>query len=108
MCEGVPAETECYTGRVKRDRRNPTTHAQRLKSAPRSPFDRRHLLVGLVFLVAFFTYSNSFRAPFLMDNAEILSDTRIHQATPENIDRIFHQSYHQSTLSGLYRPLTLL
>src|SRR4051794_25733072 len=103
-----PHGTGCYTGRVKRDRPIPTTRSQPSKAAPRPPFDRRHLLLGVVLLAALFTYSNSFRAPFLMDNAEILSDTRIHQATPDNVDGIFHQSYHQSTLSGLYRPLTLL
>jgi hypothetical protein len=93
---------------VKRDKRTPAAKVQTAKPPIRAPWDRRHLLVGIVLLLALVTYSNSFRAPFLMDNAEIPSDTRLHQASSDNVDRIIHGSYHQAMLSGLYRPLTLL
>lgn len=90
---------------VKRDKRNVTkTPVVRAKA----PIDRRHALLGLVILLALFTYSNSFRAPFLLDNAEILNDTRVQSATSENVGRILRGPYHQTILTGLYRPLTSL
>ena len=73
---------------MKRDKRKAGNLAAIEKPAGaklpvRPPIDRRHALVGIVLLLALFTYSNSFRAPFLMDNAEIPSDTRLHQGTSE-------------------------
>lgn len=92
---------------VKRDRKKP----EKLAAPPpraRKPIDRRHALIGVVILIALFTYGNSFRAPFLMDNSEIQSDTRIREATFANVKRIFTGSYHQASLTGLYRPFTSL
>src|SRR4051794_24884683 len=76
----------CYTCRVKRDKRNagflPGAANPLGVTPPRQPpIYRRHALLGLILLLAALTYSNSFRAPFLMDNAEILNDTRLHSAT---------------------------
>ncbi len=70
---------------------------------------RRHVLLFGVIALALLTYSNSFHAPFLLDNNEvILQDTRVHAATAENFDRILGSPYYQSILAGLYRPLTTL
>lgn len=93
---------------VKRDKKRPEKVVAAAPPRARTPFDRRHALLGVVILIALFTYANSFRAPFLMDNAEILNDTRLHAATSENVDRILKGPYYQSVISGLYRPFTSL
>jgi hypothetical protein len=93
---------------VKRDKRKPEKAANTAPPRARFHFDPRHALLGVVLLLALMTYSNSFHAPFLMDNSEILNDTRVHAATADNVQRIFTGGYHQSTLTGLYRPLTSL
>ena len=108
-----PRSAGCHTCRVKRDKRKsgnlPAGSKPGAVKLPfRPPIDRRHALVGVVILLALFTYSNSFRAPFLMDNAEILSDTRLHSATSANIARIVNGPYHQAIITNLYRPLTSL
>uniref|UniRef100_Q024D1 Uncharacterized protein n=1 Tax=Solibacter usitatus (strain Ellin6076) TaxID=234267 RepID=Q024D1_SOLUE len=70
---------------------------------------KRALLVGAVIGFAFFAYSNSFNAPFLLDNDPIiLKDARIKAVTGEHIHRIFHEEYWPTGLSGLYRPVTTL
>jgi tetratricopeptide (TPR) repeat protein len=54
------------------------------------------------------SYSNSFKADFLLDNEPaILQDVRVHAATPQNINRILNEGYwfHRPN-SGLYRPVT--
>ncbi len=70
---------------------------------------KRALLVTAVIGFAFFAYSNSFNAPFLLDNDPIiLKDARIKAVTAEHIQRIFHEEYWPTGLSGLYRPVTTL
>jgi tetratricopeptide (TPR) repeat protein len=70
----------------------------------------RHILAGLALVVAaLFAYSNSFHAPFLLDNEEIiLKDPRIHAASPVQLHRILTQQYWETAPTGLYRPLTTL
>jgi hypothetical protein len=62
-------------------------------------------LIGLTFLA----YANSFHAPFLLDNADvILKDARVHAVTPVQLHRILTQEYWETANDGLYRPLTTL
>jgi tetratricopeptide (TPR) repeat protein len=53
-------------------------------------------------------YSNSFQAGLVFDNSPlILQDARIKAVTPQNLRLILTEDYwHNSTASGLYRPLT--
>jgi tetratricopeptide (TPR) repeat protein len=53
-------------------------------------------------------YSNSFQAGLVFDNAAVISqDSRIRAVTPQNLRLILTGQYwHDSTTSGLYRPLT--
>ena len=67
------------------------------------------LLLAAVIGFAFVAYSNSFRAPFLLDNDEIiLQDVRIHAVTPVQLHRILTQQYWATANTGLYRPLITL
>src|SRR3954452_4636924 len=61
-------------------------------------------------LLTLLAYSNSFGAGFALDNRGlILEDTRIREATPENLALIFQHTYWWPYgESGLYRPLTTL
>ena len=76
----------------------------------RAPVGLRHLLplacaIGFALLV----YSNSFSAPFLFDNNEIiLQDTRVHALTAEHLRAILAGPYWEIRLINLYRPLTTL
>jgi protein O-mannosyl-transferase len=98
----------CYTGRVKRDRRKPVPAL----ATPQTPrFDSRRLTVHApilaVILLALLAYGNSFHAPLLLDNEEIiLNDTRVHAYTSDNVSRIFGSPYYEATVANLYRPLT--
>ena len=57
--------------------------------------------------MAFCAYSNSFHAPFLLDNDPIiLQDQRLRAATGEHVQRILHGEYWPLGTSSLYRPLT--
>ena len=68
---------------------------------------RRALLVSAVIGFAFCAYSNSFNAPFLLDNDPIiLKDARIRAATSDHVQRILNEEYWPLGMSGLYRPLT--
>src|SRR5947207_147084 len=65
------------------------------------------LLVGAVICAALSAYSNSFRAPFLLDNDPmILQDNRIRSVTSEHIHRIVTQQYWATHITRLYRPVT--
>ena len=67
------------------------------------------LLVAAVIGFALLAYSNSFDAPFLYDNNDIiLKDTRVHAVTAEHIRRILAGPYWETILINLYRPLTTL
>ena len=61
-------------------------------------------------LLTLLAYSNSFGAGFALDNRGlILEDTRIREASPENLALIFEHTYWWPYgESGLYRPLTTL
>jgi tetratricopeptide (TPR) repeat protein len=66
------------------------------------------LLAALLVLV-FLAYSNSFGAPFLLDNEEIiLHDARVHTVSSVQLHRILTQQYWETATTGLYRPLTTL
>ena len=70
---------------------------------------RRHAVPLLVlWSLALLAYANSFRAGLVLDNASVIGqDTRIRQATAENVQLILNQSYwYKSGISSLYRPLT--
>jgi len=70
---------------------------------------RHALLLSAVLAVTLLAYSNSFRAPFLVDNDEIvLQDTRVHEVTPAHVRRILTEQYWETSNTGLYRPLTTL
>jgi tetratricopeptide (TPR) repeat protein len=96
---------------VKRDKRKAGKELGR-QAKSRKTMQRelaRHALLLGVILLAMLAYSNSFHAPFLLDNNEtILLDTRVHAATSENLDAILGRPYYQAILAGLYRPLTTL
>jgi tetratricopeptide (TPR) repeat protein len=107
----VVLNCQCYTGKVKREKRRvaaaPVGKIKAKERAPRpSP---QHALIFGVIALALLAYSNSFHAPFLLDNAEaILKDTRVHAATGANVARILGKPYAEAALTGLYRPLSSL
>lgn len=69
----------------------------------------KHLVTGVALgILTLLAYSNSFNAGFVKDSKFIiLDDSRVHQATSENIDLIFHHTYWWPQIeTGLYRPVT--
>ena len=101
-------ETAGKSGRRVKDRRRTEAATPALANLG-SPAMKRALLVVAVIGFALFAYSNSFQAPFLLDNDPIiLKDARIKAVTGEHIHRIFHEEYWPTGLSGLYRPVTTL
>jgi len=93
---------------VKRDQRKAARPEPKVPSKP-DAWQRYsvHAPLLAVILIALAAYSNTFQAPFLLDNKDsILQDTRVHADTSENLSRIFRTPYHQTLLSGLYRPVT--
>ena len=74
---------------------------------PKPP--RHALLLAAIIAFIFFAYSNSFHAPLLFDNDQvILRDTRVQAVTSDHIRRILTHSYWETNPTGLYRPLTTL
>src|SRR5439155_13005750 len=70
---------------------------------------RHALLVAAIIGFIFCAYSNSFDAPFLVDNdAIILRDARVHSVTSDHIRGILTDQYWPLAVAGLYRPLTTL
>ena len=54
-------------------------------------------------------YSNSFQAGLVFDNSTVIGqDSRIRQATRQNVASILTSGYRPETADGLYRPLTTL
>lgn len=95
---------------MKREQRKAAKAHKKIEPQPRdwSRLTAHAPLLGVI-LIALIAYSNSFYAPFLLDNDEaILRDTRVHAATPENVSRILSSPYNETLLSGLYRPVTTL
>lgn len=73
------------------------------------PAVKHALLPAAIIAFTFFAYVNSFRAPLILDNNEIiLKDARVHTVTPVQIHRILTQQYWETANTGLYRPLTTL
>lgn len=73
------------------------------------PAVRNAVLLAVVIGCTWFAYSNSFHAPFLLDNDGIvLQDTRVHAATAVAIHRILTGQYWPTANNGLYRPLDTL
>ena len=88
-----------------KNRRRPETAAT--LSIVKSPARKRALLVSAVIGFACCAYSNSFNAPFLLDNDPIvLKDARIRAVTSAHLKRIVSEEYWPLGMSGLYRPLT--
>src|ERR1700679_2563336 len=59
--------------------------------------------------IALLAYANSFETGFVLDNAVLLKEGQIHEATRQNIGLILQHTYWWPTgESGLYRPLTIL
>ena len=73
------------------------------------PAVQHALLLAVVIGGALAAYANSFHAPFLLDNEEvILEDARVHAATPEHVQQILTDRYWAINNTGLYRPLPTL
>jgi len=74
------------------------------------PIVRRHAtLLATAIVLAWLAYSNSFRAPLILDNAEVIEkDARVHSTSPVQLHRILTQQYWETANTGLYRPLTTL
>jgi hypothetical protein len=71
----------------------------------------RHMLAGAALcVVTLVAYSNSFHGGFVLDSRSvILLDTRIREATADNLGLIFQRTYWWPTAEvGLYRPATTL
>src|SRR6266852_4191730 len=75
----------------------------------KSPAMKHALLVAAIIGFTFCAYSNSFDAPFLVDNDPIiLKDLRIQSVTSGHIHRILTDQYWPLAVAGLYRPLTTM
>jgi protein O-mannosyl-transferase len=107
-CPAAQFARDVINSKVKRDQRKAARPQPKIQ--PKSDLWQRysvHAPLLAVILVALAAYSNSFHGPFLLDNKEaMLQDTRVHTNTGDNVARIFRTPYHQTLLSGLYRPVT--
>jgi protein O-mannosyl-transferase len=105
---GTHFERDVINSKVKRDQRKAARPQPKIQ--PKTDAWRRysvHAPLLAVILIALAAYSNSFHAPLLLDNKDsILQDTRVHVNSGDNLSRIFQTPYHQTLLSGLYRPVT--
>ena len=75
-----------------------------------APRLRQWLVVPALCAVTLLAYSNSFSAGFAFDNnGLLLQDSRLREATAQNLGLIFHRTYWWPYgESGLYRPITTL
>jgi len=88
-------------------RRTPPEAPPRPARSPLLP----HLPAALALcLLALLAYSNSFHDGYTLDSNQLLrADTRIQQATSQNVDQILQHTYWWPYgESGLYRPLATL
>ena len=108
-CIGPPS-LKSNEGKARETKARAGFEPEREQSASRKNAARSSILQALertlplaaVIGFTFLAYSNSFRAPFLMDNDElILKDTRVHAVTPDHIQRILTQPYWEIKLTGL-------
>ena len=69
----------------------------------------RWVFYALLCGIAFIAYANSFGLGFALDGrSKVLTDSRVHAATSENIDRILTKDYWwPEAVDRLYRPVTL-
>src|SRR5580704_11302136 len=99
-------------GRKKRQRTaNPVLPPTEAAAARPKPLLLKHfVLCAALGVLTLLAYSDSFHAGFVHDNRYlILTDSRVHQATSENIDAILQHSYWWPNVeAGLYRPVTTL
>lgn len=104
----------CNNHRMGRKRRRRTDIAVPTVSippeAPKPPRLKHVLICAALGVVTLLAYSNSFHGGFVIDSRYIiLKDTRLQQATAENVNLIFQHTYWWPTNeSGLYRPATTL
>ena len=96
---------------MSRPRRAASKPAAYRKTSParRAAWHQHAAILAAIIFYTLLAYSNSYRAGFLVDNREIiLEDSRVHQATAENLSRILNGPYWANNYAGLYRPLTTL
>jgi hypothetical protein len=96
--------------RKSRQSNTPVTSAP-LPLKPAKPAWLTHVLVAAALcLVTLLAYSNSFHAGFVRDSRPlILTDSRVHEATAENVNLIFGHTYWWPQFeTALYRPITTL
>ncbi|HEY4837079.1 MAG TPA: hypothetical protein VIH72_00640, partial [Candidatus Acidoferrales bacterium] len=77
---------------------------------PKSPFLKHLVICAALGVLTFLAYSDSFHAGFVHDNRYIiLADSRVREASSENINSILEHSYWWPNFeTGLYRPVTTL
>lgn len=101
-------------GRKKKNQK-PAKHAPSVANEPEKsikdpaiPWLKHALVAGVLILITFAAYSNSFSTGFPLDNRSlILNDSRVHTATGANVDLILNRTYWwPRNESGLYRPFT--
>jgi hypothetical protein len=101
----------------RRGRAQPSNTSRAVKEPavdkPKRDFSRLlpHAAVcGALAALILLAWSNSFGGGFVFDNRSvILLDSRVHEATAENVGLILHHSYWATKYeAGLYRPLTTL
>src|SRR2546430_2617721 len=98
-------------GRLMRNKGKAPGNRAKTATPPvvKSPGMRHALLMAAIIGFIFCAYSNSFDAPFLVDNdAIILRDARVHSVTSDHIRRILTDQYWPLAVAGLNRPLTTL
>src|SRR5262249_28055685 len=74
------------------------------------PWRPHAVRIAALWAIALIAYSNSFKSGLIFDNFWlIVQASRVHAVTGENLGLILTQEYwYNSTLTGLYRPLTTL
>ncbi len=74
------------------------------------PRPRQWLAAGVLTIIALLAWRNSVESGFVFDNkTQLLDDTRIQKATPQNLTLILDHTYWwPNEETGLYRPVTTL
>ena len=95
---------------MKRDRTpRKTSSATAAAPAALKPVWKHALPLAAVIGFTLLAYANSFHAPLILDNDEIiLKDPRVHAVTSVQLHRILSEQYWETASTGLYRPLTTL
>jgi tetratricopeptide (TPR) repeat protein len=99
----------CYnhgdTG-VKKNRQVARERQAEPQAAPRSY--KKYALPAVLLAALLAAYWTSFDGQFLVDNAEMVRDSRIHSATSEHVHRILTERYWEGMGDQLYRPVATL